>query len=309
MNAVDRMMLSLDGLSVGDAFGETFFTDADTVRQRILYRQVAPPSWLYTDDTEMALSIVDLLRRDGEIDPDKLADSFATRFTPHRDYGGGASRLLIALQMGEEWRREAPNMFGGTGSYGNGAAMRIAPLGAYFADDLDAVRANATRSCEPTHTHPEGIAGALAVAIAAALAWQCRHSAKPDPKVFLGNVVEHVPPSKTRDGIVKATELSFELEMAETKEGRHIDVRSVTVSEIIGSGYQVSAQDTVPFALWCAARHLDNYPDALWTTATGLGDVDTTCAIVGGIVALSAKDNGIPPDWLESREPLPPQFN
>jgi ADP-ribosylglycohydrolase len=70
----------------------------------------------------------------------------------------------------------------------------------------------------------------------------------------------------------------------------------------LGTGNEVSAQDTVPFCLWSAAYHLENFEDALWWTARGLGDCDTTCAIVGGIVALSAPE--IPALWLERREPL-----
>jgi ADP-ribosylglycohydrolase len=55
--------------------------------------------------------------------------------------------------------------------------------------------------------------------------------------------------------------------------------------------------------LWCSAHNLDDFEQALWLTARGFGDVDTTCAIVGGIVALSAKE--IPALWLKHREPLP----
>jgi hypothetical protein len=63
--------------------------------------------------------------------------------------------------------------------------------------------------------------------------------------------------------------------------------------------------DTVPFALWCAATHLDDYPAALWATASAGGDVDTTCAIVGGIVAAHVGTDGIPFTWQEAVEPLP----
>src|SRR4029077_5188872 len=73
----------------------------------------------------------------------------------------------------------------------------------------------------------------------------------------------------------------------------------------LGNGSGVSAQDTVPFALWCAAQHLDNYEEALWLTVSGLGDRDTTCAIVGGIVVMYAGIEGIPAEWLEHREQIP----
>ncbi len=66
----------------------------------------------------------------------------------------------------------------------------------------------------------------------------------------------------------------------------------------------MTAQDTVPFALWCAARHLQNYHEAMFTTLEGDGDSDTNCAIVGSIVALRVGAEGIPASWLNSREPL-----
>lgn len=73
----------------------------------------------------------------------------------------------------------------------------------------------------------------------------------------------------------------------------------------LGSGYHISAQDTVPFALWCAGQYLDDYEEAIWQTMCGLGDIDTTCAMVGGIVALYTGVEGIPSAWQEAREPLP----
>jgi ADP-ribosylglycohydrolase len=60
----------------------------------------------------------------------------------------------------------------------------------------------------------------------------------------------------------------------------------------------------VPFAIWSAAQHLDSYEEALWLTVSGLGDRDTTCAMVGGIVAMSAPQT-IPTVWREARERLP----
>ena len=81
------------------------------------------------------------------------------------------------------------------------------------------------------------------------------------------------------------------------------DMTGEEVADILGSGHEISAQDTVPFVLWCAAQHLDHFEEALWLTVSGLGDRDTTCAMVGGIVA--GAPGGIPADWLAAREPLP----
>jgi ADP-ribosylglycohydrolase len=79
---------------------------------------------------------------------------------------------------------------------------------------------------------------------------------------------------------------------------------SLAVSAL-GNGECISAQDTVPFSLWCAARRLGDYEEALWLTVSGLGDRDTTCAIVGGIVVCFTGSGAIPGDWLRAREPLP----
>lgn len=294
MNSLERMQLSLSGLSVGDALGQRFFGVGEQLNERIQQRQVPPRLWRYTDDTEMALSIVETLWRYGRIDPDVLAQSFAERYNPSRGYGAGAQQLLTRLQWGADWRVEASQMFGGSGSYGNGAAMRVAPLGAYFADNLAAVRENAMLSAQPTHAHPEGIAGAVAVAVAAALAFQVGEGECMQPVQFLELVAENVPESETLSGIKQAAAI--------------YTTSPSVVAQQLGSGYKISAQDTIPFALWCAAHHLEDYQEAFWATLSGLGDMDTNCAIVGGIVALSARQRGIPSDWIESRESFPEDF-
>jgi ADP-ribosylglycohydrolase len=74
---------------------------------------------------------------------------------------------------------------------------------------------------------------------------------------------------------------------------------------VLGNGREMSAQDTVPYALWCAAQCLDDYPEALWLAVRAGGDRDTICAIVGGVVASYVGLHGIPEAWLSRREPLP----
>jgi len=78
-----------------------------------------------------------------------------------------------------------------------------------------------------------------------------------------------------------------------------------TVASALGNGSMVTAQDTVPFALWSAACHLNDYEEALWATVSGLGDRDTTCAMVGGVVVMRTGVQGIPKEWLHCQEPIP----
>ena len=58
-----------------------------------------------------------------------------------------------------------------------------------------------------------------------------------------------------------------------------------------------------------AAKHLDDYPEAIRTCVRVGGDVDTTAAITGGIVASYTGTDGIPEAWLAAREPLPSWMN
>jgi ADP-ribosylglycohydrolase len=143
-----------------------------------------------------------------------------------------------------------------------------------------------------THAHPEGQAGAIAVAVAAALF----AGGEPiDRTAFLAAVERRVPPSQVREGIMRARKLPPDA-----------PVRVAVAA--LGNGSLVTAQDTVPFCLWCLARQPDSFEEALWLTVSGLGDRDTNCAIVGGVVVLRTGLAGIPAPWLEAREPLPAGF-
>ncbi len=301
-----RARQALEGLSVGDAFGERFFLpngirlgkayyDPDDYARELIGKRATPfeTPWRWTDDTQMAASIVSVLRRFGEIEQDALAQSFGERFEPIRDYGGAAYGLLLGYREGRDWHVDAPAMFGGQGSFGNGAAMRVAPVGAYFADDLAKAREQAKRSAEVTHAHREGTDGAIAGAVAAALAARyAQEGVRPSPQQFIDEVIEQVAKSDVRHGLERARKLGS-------------GVGPEEAAKKLGSGYEVSCPDTVPFCIWAAAVHLDNYEEALWATVAGLGDRDTTCAIVGGIVAMYTGVEAIPKRWRDCREALP----
>jgi ADP-ribosylglycohydrolase len=282
----------LNGLATGDAFGAQFFVPDNLPALRA--RQLAPAPWPWTDDTEMACSLLRVLTRHGTVDQEELAASFARHHDFDRGYGPSMNRLLRLVRQGDSWRELAAGLFDGAGSWGNGAAMRVAPLGVWFADDPARTAYEAGRSATVTHTHPEAAAGAIAVAVAAAVATRGRTQPVTGDEL-LETVASHTPESAVRQGVLEARELLAQ-EHAEYAAHR------------LGNGRQVSAVDTVPFTLWCAARHLDDYEAALWACSAAGGDVDTTCAIVGGIVAARVGTGGIPRVWRQSVEILPPWF-
>lgn len=109
------------------------------------------------------------------------------------------------LQDGGSWQVGAKSMFGGQGSFGNGAAaMRVAPLDAYFADDLERVAQEARLSAEVTHNHPEGVAGGIAAAVATAVAARLRGELVPTRRAFIDTVLPHVPKGLVYDNMANA---------------------------------------------------------------------------------------------------------
>lgn len=284
---LERALASLRGLAVGDALGSQFFVPAN---YPLLKRRELPAGpWQWTDDTEMACSVAAVLAVHQRIDQDALARSFAEHHDFDRGYGPAVNRLLRLVREGGDWRELAAGLFNGRGSWGNGAAMRIAPLGAWYADDPEQAIHQAEISAYPTHQHREAVVGAMAVAAAAALAGS--PDGPPSPESLLQSVIALVPKSAVGQGLRRAVDM---LDYGDAG----------TVAAVLGCGRRTTAHDTVPFALWSAARSLGDYEAAFWTTAQVGGDVDTTCAIVGGVLA-SGKAGTPPAEWVQRAEALP----
>ncbi|MET7855344.1 ADP-ribosylglycohydrolase family protein [Streptomyces avermitilis] len=284
---LERALSGLRGLAVGDALGSQFFVPA---HYPLLKRREAPPGpWRWTDDTEMTCSVVAVLAAHHRIDQDALARSFAEHLDPDRGYGAAVARLLRQVGEGGDWRELASALFKGLGSWGSGAAARIAPLGAWYADDPEQATHQAEISAYPTHQHREAVVGTMAVAAAAALA--ADPAGPPSAEALLDGVIALVPKSAVGAGLRRARDM---LDYGD----------AATVAAVLGCGRRTTAHDTVPFALWSAARALSDYEHAFWTTARVGGDVVTTCAIVGGVVA-SGKAGAPPGEWLERTEKLP----
>ena len=283
-----KACLALDGLSIGDAFGQQFFSPHVAAESN--RHNPPPPPWPYTDDTEMAIALVETLIECASIDQDVFARQLVERYVaePSRGYGAGARRLLHTISEGGDWRQLSKEMFAGTGSFGNGAAMRVPPLGAWFSDNIELTVKQAALSAEVTHAHAEAQVGAIAVALAAG--WASRHDSEPAEELIPW-VISHIDQSEVRR----------RLEWLATYP---LDTWAFTIASQVGCGHEISAQDTVPFSVWMAAAFLEDYCDAMWATARVGGDIDTTCAIVGGIVAMNVGPERIPSDWKRYREPL-----
>lgn len=275
------------GTSIGDAFGDSFFGETTTILKFIDKRVIPESLWEFTDDTVMSIAVYEQIEKHSGIDQDTLIKQFIKnqKLDPNRGYGATVRRLLREVDEGGNWRILAANVFDGMGSMGNGAAMRVSTIGAYWFDDLAKVKELSALSAAVTHTSKEAIAGAMAVSIASALSTRNRLESNPmKSKDFIEEVVQHLPETDTSSKIARGLNLS---------KNAHPDY----LSSILGNGSKMLAQDTVPFVIWCAAHYSDNFEEALWRAVSVLGDRDTICAMVGAIVIMSADESTIPATW------------
>ena len=106
---LERMQLSLDGLGLGDALGQMLSYQSADAPLRLAENKLPPGPWRHTDDTEMAISIVTVLKLHGELDQDALAEHFARRFQrdPDRGYGSMTRLQLEEISGGKKWQETA----------------------------------------------------------------------------------------------------------------------------------------------------------------------------------------------------------
>jgi poly(ADP-ribose) glycohydrolase ARH3 len=190
--------------------------------------------------------------------------------------------VLEAMAAGGDWRGLARGQFPG-GSFGNGAAMRVAPVGLFFCDDLDRVMEEARLSALPTHTHPLGVEGAQLLAVAVALA------ALPGPldrKGFYRELLRRARSEEFRWAVGTAARLR----------------RGDTVAVL---GNSLAAHRSVVTAVACFTASPDSYEGAV-TRAIGLGDdTDTLAAMAGALSGAHLGVGAIPPHLLDALEEGP----
>ncbi len=265
------------GLAVGDAVGAPFeglpadnvFWGYGTGRDLLA---VPPGETLrYTDDTEMMIGVAQTLADCGRTVEEPLCQAFAANYHPERGYGQGARRVLEAMAAGGDWRAIAANHFPG-GSFGNGAAMRVAPVGLLFCHDLDRVLEEARLSALPTHVHPLGIEGAQLLAVAVALALR---PGPLDRRAFFRELRRRARSEEFRWALSAAARL---------RRGDSV--------HFLGSSLE--AHRSVVTAIACFALTPDHYQDAV-ARVIGLGDdTDTLAAMTGALCGARLGLAGIP---------------
>jgi len=154
--------------AIGDAYGagfefrkEEFIKANNTLtayHSHGLYTEIYKK---YTDDTQMAIAIAELLLEEEDWTQEKVADKFVEVF--HRDIRRGYSNrvydALYSSKTGKDFLKTINDQ-----SSGNGAAMRAYTLG--YIRDIDQLKAFVEIQAKTSHDTQEGITGALRIALA-----------------------------------------------------------------------------------------------------------------------------------------------
>lgn len=281
------------GSALGDAIGELAFRYTRKEHLCAIMDQVE--KLIYTDDTAMAIGLAESILQMKGIDPQHLGDTFNKNFyrEPWRGYASGPPTVFsIVRHYGISYVEAAKSLFGGAGSMGNGAAMRIVPVGLVF-HNSEHFYEEACGSAEVTHAHPVGMDGAAVQALAIA------QGVKLDPQrefpldTFIQSLTAFARTPEIREKMKLVQAMITE------------DVSSGIAAERLGRS--VSVDESMPFAIYSFLRYPQSFEYCLFCSILNGGDRDTlgamACAISGAYLGIEA----IPKPWcdmLENRETI-----
>jgi ADP-ribosylglycohydrolase len=296
--SLEKFKGALLGTFVGDALGMPV---EGLTHEDILVKYGGPlkemeagrlPKGSYTDDTQMMIGLAEALAEKGEVDCSLIGSRFVDNFEARRGYGPATVKIIEQLCKGAKWDAPAKKVYDGLGSFGNGAPMRIAPLGCMFYDDISKLREAAESCSSITHTHPLGMEGGVIQALAVALAVGTDPHDGLDPMKFISKLIkfsnkaEFIKPLKT----VKTL-----LERKEPPE----------VHEVVKSlGNDVKAYTSCPAAIYSFLRHWNSFEDTVVYAINLGGDTDTIGAMAGAICGGFHGLKAIPKRWFADLDDL-----
>ncbi|MCP5048555.1 MAG: hypothetical protein GY940_15405 [bacterium] len=194
----------------------------------------------YTDDTEMTLALSQSMVHCNGVDAAHCSQTYADYYNPRRGYGGGAHTVLKALKDGADFRDTGYISFK-EGSFGNGGAMRIAPVGmVYRSATNETLKKAVFDAVRCTHVHPEGVDGAVVQAKAAALVTGFNNASGFAPFPFLDALANISTTSIMRENVSYLRDVLRK------------DIPDITAVRNLGNG--IRASEAVSCALLAAKK-------------------------------------------------------
>ncbi len=282
MSLKSKFIGALIGSAIGDALGAPLEGNSMEEVNSVYGEDWKMISGRYTDDTEMMIGVAESLIENKGFNGADMAAKFIQNYHARRGYGPGTKEALRRIREGESWEEASGKLFGGKGSYGNGAAMRIAPVGIFYYDNADKLREIAYKSSHVTHSHELGKEGAALQAFSIALAVQGT-----EKEAMLHDLKEFV-----KNRIYKEKLRKIEALLAKEADKKAI------ISEL-GNGEE--AFNSVPTAIYSFLR-FDSFKDAVVYAISLGGDADTIGAMTGAISGAYYGEGAIPEEWEEKLE-------
>ena len=294
----DRFQGAIVGLAVGDALGfPVEFIGAEEIRRRYgphgvtdFVRPRSHALGAYTDDTQMSLAVAAALLRAGKAPDEEVLATIAEELlrwaeSPENDRAPGSTTMSACrrLAAGRSWLES-----GIAESKGCGSAIRTAPIGLYYYRDRRRLIEIAGRSSVITHGHPCAVAGAVANALAAAMALQ-----DAAPEAFVPTLIE-----ATRD-----ISSEFGEKIGQVPEA--LSMAPDGAFDVLGDAWV--AEEAIACALYCFLRSPRDYTATVLTAANCSGDSDSVACIAGGISGAYNGLAAIPERWrtrVENAEAL-----
>ncbi len=290
----DKFRGAVLGCFLGDAFGAGF-EGMDSNRARFHIGNLSKTfTRSYTDDTDMTLALIESLIHCGKIDPEDIAKQFSLFCDLTRGYAAGTIHAVLALRAGLKWHQVGRIVFE-NGSFGNGAAMRVSPVGLFYHHDLDALQEAAVKQANITHVHALGQWGAVMQACSVGLAV----IQSPEEPLKGEAVIIHLREVLWRGPLEYVKALNKIEEMLVQK--RKLGAKEVVQS--LGNG--VEAHFSVPSACYLAITYSPDFCSAVRAAISLGGDTDTIAGMVGAIVGAHVGEKGLPAEWTEQLEEGP----
>jgi poly(ADP-ribose) glycohydrolase ARH3 len=283
-----RFTGALVGTAVGDALGAFFEGCFEVGRGEIETIAESSEVLTYTDDTHMMIGVAESLIRSGEFNGEDMAHTFVRNYElePFRGYGPGPPHIFRMIRAGIAWDEAANRLYHG-GSYGNGSAMRIAPVGVLYHDNPEMLREVAYRSSQITHVHNLGREGAALQAYAIALAANLEAGEDFDRHGFLTKLTDFVQETVYREKLKIIEQL-----LGNPERGR----------VVLELGHGIEAFNSVPTAIYSFLSQPHSFVQAVFNAISYGGDTDTIGAMTGAISGAYLGVDSIPTEWRERLE-------
>ena len=280
----------LIGAAIGDGLGA--WREGRTMAKKEEIESLAErlEQLAYTDDTHMTIGVAESLIESKGFDGEHMTQTFIKNYEvePWRGYGPGPPRIFRMIKNGEPWDSAAGNFYKG-GSFGNGSAMRVAPIGLLYSQNQETLREVAYKSSSITHSHELGKEGAALQAYAVALALNTHSDEEIDREAFILKLQDFAQNQLYKEKIGNTKELLGEQDRAK-------------VIAVLGNG--IEAPRSVPTAIYSFLKQPRSYEDCVIYAVSLGGDADTIASMAGAISGAYLGIKAIPEKWrvkLENR--------